>query len=333
MLKHTERSLQDSFQRQIRYLRISVTDRCNLRCRYCAPSAPERIDRRQLLTLEEIHRLVRVATRLGIHKVRLTGGEPLVRNGIVDLIGYLARLNDLQDIALTTNGTLLKRFGRPLKEAGLRRLNISLDTLDREKFRALTGVDLFDTVWEGIMTAAELGFAPIKINTVVMKGYNDDEIESLAQLSRRYPFHMRFIEYMPIGTRPDTVHAQFYPAARIRERLEAIGDLVPVEHAGFDGPAQRLRFRDGVGEIGLIASMSAHFCGTCNRLRLTSSGHLRPCLLSDEQVSILEPLRRGATDEELETIFLGVAAIKKREHLLSFNGHCGVRGQMVNIGG
>ncbi len=333
MLNHSEHRLQDSFQRDIRYLRISVTDRCNLRCRYCAPAAPERIDRRQLLTLEEIHRLVKVATSLGIRKVRLTGGEPLVRNGIIDLIGCLSGLKDLRDIALTTNGTLLKRFGRPLKETGLRRLNISLDTLDREKFRVLTGVDLFDTVWEGIMLAADLGFAPIKINTVVMKGYNDDEIESLAQLSRRYPFHMRFIEYMPIGTRPDTVHNQFYPAGRIRERLEALGDLAAIEHDGFDGPAQRLRFKDGVGEIGLIASMSAHFCGTCNRLRLTSSGHLRPCLLSDEQISIIEPLRRGATDQELETIFMHVASMKKREHLLSFNGHCGLRGQMVHIGG
>jgi GTP 3',8-cyclase len=333
MQKHPEHSLQDPFQREIRYLRISVTDRCNLHCRYCAPSQPERIDRHQLLTLEEIYRLVKIATRLGIRKVRLTGGEPLVRKGIVELIECLGRLSELEDIALTTNGTLLKRFGRQLKDAGLRRLNISLDTLDRERFRLLTGVDLFHTVWEGIMTAADLGFAPIKINTVVMKGYNDNEIEALAQLSRKYPFHMRFIEYMPIGTRPDMVHGQFYPAASIRERLEAIGDLVPVAHGGFDGPAQRLRFKDGLGEIGLIASMSAHFCGTCNRLRLTSSGHLRPCLLSDEQVSIIEPLRQGATDEELTAIFRSVAALKKREHLLSFNGPCGLRGQMVHIGG
>jgi cyclic pyranopterin phosphate synthase len=329
----TEQQLQDAFNRHISYLRVSVTDRCNLRCRYCAPANPEHIARRDLLSLEEIYRLICIATRLGIRKVRLTGGEPLVRKGIVDLIGCLARKTELQDIALTTNGTLLSRFGSQLKEAGLRRLNISLDSLKSEKYSRLTGADLFHEVWTGIMKAAELGFAPIKINTVVMKGYNDDEIEALAHLSRRYPFHIRFIEYMPIGTQPHMVHKQFYPADLIRKRLEAMGEMVSVAHSGFDGPAQRFRFKDGIGEIGLITSMSAHFCGSCNRMRLTASGHLRPCLLSDEQINIIEPLRRGADDAELVGIFRSVAARKKPEHLLTFEGGCTLKGQMVRIGG
>lgn len=328
-----KKNLVDSYHRRINYLRISITDRCNLRCRYCAPSAPRRIDRQNLLTLEEIHRLVTIGTRMGINKVRLTGGEPLVRKGVTSLIRNLAQLPSIKDVSLTTNGTLLSRFAQPLRDAGLKRLNISLDTLDREKFRRMTGFDSITKVWDGIMDAAALGFDPIKINTVVMKGYNDDEIETMALLTIKYPFHVRFIEYMPIGTQPHLSHHHFVSIDRIRRRLEKIGALARVQPGCADGPAQRFRFDNAKGEIGLIGSMSSHFCGTCNRLRLTSTGHLRACLLSDEQTNVIDPMRQGATDDELESLFLDVVSRKKREHQLSFQCQQSLHSHMVSIGG
>ena len=326
-------SLMDRSRRPINYLRISVTDRCNLRCRYCAPAEPKRIERENLLTLEEIHRLVRIAAGLGINKIRLTGGEPLVRKGITELIERLGRIEEIHDIALTTNGTLLSQFGRQLREAGLKRLNISLDTLDPARFRTMTGFDRFDKVWQGILLSEELGFHPIKINTVVMKGFNDDEVQKLAALTLKYPFHIRFIEYMPIGTRPDQAHQYSVSIAQIRNELEKTGKLLPVQHTRGDGPAVRFRYEGAPGEIGLIGSMTAHFCSQCNRLRLTSTGHLRPCLLSDDQVNVIDALRRGAGDDEIRQIFLDVVARKRPEHGLSFQCGQALQSQMVSIGG
>ncbi len=323
----------DASRRPINYLRVSVTDRCNLRCRYCAPAEPRRIKREQLLTLEEIHRAVRIAVQLGIDKIRLTGGEPLVRKGIPDLIARLGQISEIQDIALTTNGTLLSRFGRQLRLAGLKRLNISLDTLDRAKFRNLTGSDSFDKVWDGIRDAVDLGFSPVKINTVVMKGFNDDEVRNLAELTLNNPFHIRFIEYMPIGTQPDLMQRHFVSIAKIREKLEELGRLQPVEPSIGDGPAQRFRYEGALGEIGLIGSMTAHFCGQCNRLRLTSTGNLRPCLLSDEEVNLIDALRSDAGDEEIRDIFLDVVAKKHPEHRLNFQCRRALRSQMFSIGG
>jgi GTP 3',8-cyclase len=326
--------LTDRFHRVVSYLRLSVTDRCNLRCRYCAPSTPRRLERGQLLTLEEMNRLVGIGTMLGITKVRLTGGEPLVRKGIVALVEDLCRNERLKDISITTNGTLLAQYGPSLKKAGLTRMNISLDTLDPQKFYHLTGVDHFSTVWEGMMTALELGFAPIKINTVVMNGYNDDEIAQLARLALHYPFCMRFIEYMPIGIDAGRNQGYFLPMSEVKKIIETqVGELTPVAHEGDDGPARRYRLEGGLGEIGLIGSMSSHFCATCNRIRLTAAGHLRPCLLSDTQVDILEPLRRGASDEELAAIFQHVAGMKKQEHQLTFSCTQALNSQMVSIGG
>jgi cyclic pyranopterin phosphate synthase len=326
--------LTDRFHRVVNYLRLSVTDRCNLRCRYCAPSTPNRLDRRQLLSLEEMGRLVRIGMDLGITKVRLTGGEPLVRKDITVLVEELCRDGRLKDISITTNGTLLNKYGRSLKAAGLTRLNISLDTLNAEKFHHLTRMDLFSTVWYGIMNALELGFAPIKINTVVMNGYNDDEIAALARLALDYPFFMRFIEYMPIGIDSGQNQGYFLPMSEVKKIIETqVGELTPVEHEDRDGPAQRYRLKGGLGEIGLIGSMSAHFCGTCNRIRLTAAGHLRPCLLSPAEVNIAGPLRNGASDEELAAIFMEVARMKKQEHQLTFNCTQTLDSQMVSIGG
>jgi cyclic pyranopterin phosphate synthase len=333
MTTSLKKRLVDSFQRSVSYLRISVTDRCNLNCRYCAPFMPCHMQREQMLTMKEIYRLASIGAGMGITKIRLTGGEPLVRKGIVGLLGRLSRLEGIRDLGLTTNGTLLAERTRALKEAGLNRINISLDTLEREKFRELTGADLFSQVWAGIMSAAESGFHPLKINTVMMKGFNDNELEAIAALSMRYPFHIRFIEYMPIGTDPLAAESNFMSISDLKTRLERMGNLIPVASQHLDGPARRFRFEGAPGEIGLIGSMSAHFCATCNRLRLTAAGCLRPCLLSDNEIDIKTPMRSGASDSELEQIFIQAVASKRGEHHLTFGRDQVLHTKMVSIGG
>ncbi len=333
MIRSDANTLIDAFQRQISYLRLSVTDRCNLRCRYCAPSMPEPKPVKQLLSLKEMHRLVRIGVDLGITKVRLTGGEPLCRSGIDGFIEKLYQLRQIKDISLTTNGTMLLRHVKALKKAGLRRINISLDTLDKKKFQQLTGADRFDGVWNGIMAAAEAGLDPIKINMVVMKGFNDDEIERLAALAIDFPFHIRFIEYMPMGTDPKEARRYFLSVGEMKQRLGGVGKLLPVAGNTSDGPARRYRFEGAPGEIGLIGSMSAHFCHTCNRLRLTADGYLRPCLLSDDQINVIAPMRNGATDEELKALFVRTISKKKDEHRMSFSGDRRLQTKMVSIGG
>lgn len=323
----------DRFNRQVSYLRISVTDRCNLKCRYCAPTLPKPLTPEKLLTLAEMQRLVAIGTDLGIRKVRLTGGEPLCRKGVVPFIEALSRMPLLEDISLTTNGTLLTRSARQLKNAGLGRINISLDTLDRLKYQRLTGADQFDTVWRGIMQVAELEFHPVKINVVVMKGFNDDELEQMAGLSMRYPFHVRFIEYMPIGTDPLQARNYFLSVAQMHQRLKRIAPLLPVAGTRRDGPARRYRFAGALGEIGLIGSMSAHFCDTCNRLRLTADGHLRPCLLSEETVDVMTPMRDGVSDNALAARFLQAIEQKREKHRMDFTRDQVLPTKMVSIGG
>ena len=333
MFESQAHPLTDSFQRCVNYLRISVTDRCNLRCRYCAPAMPTPKPMKQLLTLDEMHRLVCIGADLGITKVRLTGGEPLCRSGIDRFIKKLFQIPQIKDVSLTTNGTLLLRDIETLQKAGLRRLNISLDTLNRTKFQQLTGYEYFDQVWQGIQGAAVAGFQPIKINVVVMKGFNDDEIARMARLTFRFPFHIRFIEYMPIGTDPVEAQRYFFPIAAIKERLCKISQLISVDEAFPSGPAQRYRFKGARGEIGLIGSMSAHFCHTCNRLRLTANGYLRPCLLAEDQINVIQPMRRGAGDHELKSLFIRTINCKKAEHQMNFSGNQRLQTQMVSIGG
>lgn len=325
--------LVDHFNRQVSYLRISVTDRCNLRCRYCAPSRPKALKADKLLTFAEMRRLVSIGTTLGIRKVRLTGGEPLCRKGVVPFIETLSRMPQLKDISMTTNGTFLPHHARQLKAAGLGRINISLDTLDRRKYQRLTGEDQFDTVWRGIMQVAELGFAPIKINVVVMKAFNADELETMAQLSLRFPFHIRFIEYMPIGTDPWRARNHFLSVAEMRGRLERLAPLRPLAGTPEDGPAKRYRFEGAPGEIGLIGSMSSHFCATCNRLRLTADGHLRPCLLSEETTDVITPMRNDASDAALAARFIQAMGRKREKHRMDFSRDRLLRTQMVSIGG
>ncbi|QTA78927.1 Molybdenum cofactor biosynthesis protein A [Desulfonema limicola] len=329
-----ELKLIDRFNRNLNYLRVSITDRCNLRCMYCSPprSHIPRLSHADILSYEEILHIINIGVELGINKVRITGGEPLARKGIYHFLEQLNKIKGISDISLTTNGVLLKDNIEKIKNAGIKRLNISLDTLNQERFKLITGFDYFKQVWEGIQKAYELGFHPIKINTVAMKGVNDDELADIGKISLSYPFHMRFIEYMPIGDTHLDKERQIM-AYEIMELLSGIGELVPVYHDQNDGPAERYKFANARGEIGIIRPLSHHFCSTCNRLRLTASGHLRPCLLSDRQEDIKTPLRNRASDRELVDVFLKAVNFKPMQHHLDQVDSETVKDSMSSIGG
>jgi len=323
----------DNCNRHLNYLRISITDRCNLQCRYCVPhDLIPKLSHGEILTYEEILRVVRIATRLGISKVRVTGGEPLVRKGVYDFLKALVATEGLKDVSLTTNGVLLKDNLLKIQSAGIARINVSLDTLNRKKYRQITGYDDFDRVWQGIEKAHEMGFYPIKLNIVALKGVNDDEFVEMARLSFRYPFHVRFIEYMPIG-QSDFNAGSLLLAPEIKDRIRAIGNLVPVQGVQHDGPAQRYKFEDAKGEVGFIPALSQHFCNKCNRLRLTASGHLRPCLLADHQEDLKDLLRKGCSDQELANIFFMAIQHKPSDHNLASQNPTRVCSQMRAIGG
>ena len=325
--------LVDKYNRHLNYLRISITDRCNLRCLYCAPGGlVPKLAHDEILRYEEILRVIRIGVSLGISKVRLTGGEPLMRAGVYEFLKELSSVDGLSDISLTTNGVMLLENIEKIEAAGIKRINISLDTLNREKFKYITGYDRFDQVWSGIEKAYAHGFDPIKLNVVALKGYNDDEFVDLARLSTTYPFHIRFIEYMPIGN-PLMKSGDYILAPDIQSRLSVLGDLVPVERKGMDGPAQRYRLKDARGEIGFIQAMSQHFCHTCNRLRLTANGQLRPCLLSDKQLDIRSPLRSGCSDDELKAVFFRAVQYKHESHLSAPGSPFRVHDAMSDIGG
>jgi cyclic pyranopterin phosphate synthase len=325
--------LVDRYRRHLNYLRISITDRCNLRCLYCKPDGIiPKLSHREILTYEEILRLVRIAVDLGITKVRITGGEPLVRKGVCEFLTDLTRIDGLVDVSMTTNGVLLEKYLDRIKAAGVHRLNISLDTLKPEKYDQITGRDTFDRVWSAIHRARELGFAPIKINVVALKGYNDDELTDMARLSISHPFHVRFIEYMPIGM-AKMRREDYLRTPDIKQILSGLGQLLPVEKDTHDGPAERFRFPDAAGEVGFISAMSHHFCDSCNRLRLSASGQLRSCLMSDEQQDLRQLLRRGCTDEDLIRVFLTSVRNKPARHHLNDSDKNHVNSQMSSIGG
>ena len=323
-----------SFSSKVNYLRISVTDRCNLACCYCVPKDQiSLLTHKDIARYEEILKIVRISCQTGITKVRITGGEPLVRRGIVDFIERISAIPEIQDLSITTNGVLLEKNAQALKESGLKRINISLDTLVPDRFRQITGKDLFHQVWKGIMAAIDQGFSPIKLNTVVMRGINDDEIEALAGLSIDYPLHVRFIEYMPMGTATVDPEQQLL-IPEIKLRIENhLGQLTPIERGMNDGPARRFKLPGSLGEVGFISPVSSHFCHDCNRLRLTSSGALRPCLLNNLEYDILTPLRQGATDRELEKIIMKSIRNKPKSHNLGTDGSCRIESQMFSIGG
>jgi cyclic pyranopterin phosphate synthase len=324
----------DAHNRRLSYLRISITDHCNLNCIYCRPfPGGAKVAHRDILRYEELLRIVRIVTELGISKVRITGGDPLVRSHVYEFLGRLTRIDGLRDVSLTTNGVLLEKNLEKLQSAGIRRLNISLDSLKPEKITAITGHDVFDRIWRGIHKAHEMGFAPIKINMVPIGGINDDEIEVFAKLSFTYPFHIRFIEYMPIGDTGIGSDRRIV-AADIKERIAAaFGPLSPVAQSSDGGPAQRYRLEGAPGEIGLIQPISQHFCATCNRLRLTANGRLRLCLLSNLQEDLMTPIRNGCSDDELKDIILSAIRKKPMQHNFSGGSSDCLKDQMSAIGG
>jgi len=307
--------LLDSFKRQLNYLRISLTDRCNLRCVYCMPDqGVPKIFHEDILTYEELLRLARLSVGLGIEKIRLTGGEPLVRKGLLDFIRSLKAFSGIRDISLTTNGVLLAEKAQALWEAGIRRLNISLDSLDREKYHRITRFDYFDQVWAGILEAERIGYSPIKINVVAMKGINDDEILNFGRLSMEKPYHIRFIEFMPVGEENGWKAERFISSGETLQKLQTLGPLSPINGKGLDGPAKRMAFSQAKGEIGLISPISEHFCPSCNRLRLTAEGLLRVCIFSDRETDLRTPLRQGATDNQLAAAIHEAILQKPKEH-------------------
>jgi len=326
--------LLDPYKRKINYLRISVTDRCNLRCSYCMPEEGiPLIPHEDILTYEELLRIVRVFATEGISKIRLTGGEPLVRKGIADFISSLFQIGEIKDLSLTTNGILLKEFARDLKQVGLKRINISLDSLKKERFFQMTRKDDFERVWAGIEEALRVKLFPIKINMVAIQGLNDDEIESFARLSLHLPLTIRYIEYMPSGNGEPWKESDMLTTPKIKSRLDRIGKLIPIPSNQWDGPAMRYRFEGAMGEIGLIGPVSSHFCDDCNRLRLTPDGKIRTCLFSDEEIDVKELLRRGGSDHDLKERLLIALRTKPERHHINSHQFKKCQRNMSAIGG
>lgn len=323
----------DSFGRSINYLRISVTDRCNLRCIYCMP--PEGVPQMphsEILSYEEVRTVVRAAAELGINKIRLTGGEPLVRAELPKLIKMLSQIEGIQELSLTTNGTLLKKYALELKQAGLSRVNVSLDTLKADKFQYITHLGKLKDVLEGIEAAKEAGFQPVKINTVVMRGINDDEILDFAKMTYEEGWHIRFIELMPFkGV------AEFVPSVELRQHISLLGKLEPCpDSIGItgNGPAMYYRLSGATGTIGFITPLTElSFCSRCNRMRLTPDGKLRPCLLGEDEIDLKMSLRNNASMEELKRLILKAVASKLEHHHLEGGNIRLVNRKMSQIGG
>jgi GTP 3',8-cyclase len=312
--------LVDSYERQITYLRVSVTDLCNLRCVYCMPAeGVVKQPHAAMMRHEETAQVIRVAAENGVRAVRLTGGEPLVRRSLSTLVEMIAAIPQIEDISLTTNALLLEKMAASLAAAGVRRLNISLDTLQPEKFTQITRGGELAQVWRGIEAAEASGMQPIKINVVVMKGVNDDEIPDLARLSLTHPWTIRFIEVMPVKYQSAegviSTAGTYLPVQAIKKILEPLG-LEPATTTIGHGPAREYRLAGALGRVGFISPLGEHFCASCNRLRLTADGHLRPCLLSDVEIPILEPLRRG---EPILPYLQQAAAFKPAGHELALN--------------
>jgi cyclic pyranopterin phosphate synthase len=340
--------LVDQFSRTISYLRLSLTDRCNLRCIYCMPDENQDstshiktgkfLPHSELLSYEELLRIVRLAVSLGMDKIRLTGGEPLVRKGVIDFIKALGEIDGLKQIRLTTNGVLLAEYAEHLFASGVCHINVSLDTLQPEKFKKITGRDKFALVWEGLTIAASMGFT-IKINVVAMRGVNDDEFLDFARLAMNYPFQVRFIEFMPVGEKDSWHKEQFIRADSIRRDIATLGTLTPFQRPYGKGPARMFELcgEGGKGEVGFISPISHHFCDQCNRLRLTSEGRLRACLLKDYETDLKHLLRGGATDQEIVASIRQTVLDKPQGHTMrneidaQERARCG--GDMSRIGG
>ena len=334
----------DNFGREISYLRVSITDRCNYRCIYCQPERQfEFISHEEILRYEEIVEIVQEAVELGITKVRITGGEPLVREGIVDFIRQLKKIDKLEDISLTTNGFFLSEYAEKLKAAGLNRVNISLDSLQEEKYRRIARAGSLKKVLKGIDSAFKAGLLPIKINTVVMKGINDDEIDDFVKLSLLRPLNIRFIELMPSGEEViKEFKNKFISVQEIKEKLIKKYLLRPIKISTSNGPAKYFQIEGGKGTVGFINALSQHFCKTCNRIRLTSEGKLRPCLFSNKEIDIKSEIRNSEKlnistpylrKKLIQEKIIEAVKLKPASHQLNTKVKNNISFQMSKIGG
>lgn len=325
--------LLDSFDRVHNNLRISVTDRCNLRCTYCMPEEAVFLSRSQLLTFEDIARFVRAAVPLGIDKVRLTGGEPLLRRDLERLVALLVRVSGIKDLGLTTNGLLLADQAKRLYDAGLSRINISLDTLDPATFKRLTRRDGLDLVLGGIRAARQAGFTPVKINAVSIRGTTEQEVLPLAHFARNEGLELRFIEYMPIGAAPWERDKVYFAHEIMGQLNDGIGPLVPAADYDPRNPAMDFDYADGGGRVGFIASISRPFCRSCNRIRLTAEGKLRNCLFALNEVDVKDLLRGGAPDEEIQEVIRANVWAKWEGHEINTSRFIKPSRTMHSIGG
>jgi GTP 3',8-cyclase len=329
-------ALIDSFGRTIHYLRVSITDRCNLNCDYCRIDGNEILPNNdKLLTLEETGRLIRIFTELGIERIRLTGGEPLLRKNILTLIQEIGSLPDLQELSLSTNALLLKRYAHDLKKAGVGRVNISLDTLNPQTFKTITRGGKLQKVLDGISTAVDAGLHPVKINMVVMKGVNDNEVGDMVEYARHHGLILRFIETMPIGDAGLQVNDRYIPAekilAMIKDRFGS--ELIPVHQKIGSGPARYYQIAGTKANIGVISARSRHFCDTCNRMRLTSTGQLVLCLGHEDRKDLRTAIREGATDEQLKEQIKEAVYLKPESHQFDNEDTHGATHQMTALGG
>jgi cyclic pyranopterin phosphate synthase len=318
-------AMQDGFGRRIEYLRISVTDKCNLRCVYCMPvEGLPWLQRKQILDYEEIVTIVQTMAGMGLRRLRITGGEPLVRRDVTDLVRALDGVRGIEDIALSTNGVLLDDMAADLADAGISRINLSLDSLIPERVDSIARrAGSHEKIMAGLDAAEAVGFAPIKINTVVMRGRNDDELEAFARITLDRPWHVRFIEVMPVGENLGVSANEYMPAAEMLGRLREIGELEPVPGPPGNGPATYFRFPDALGTVGVITPMSHNYCERCNRMRLTADGKLRPCLFGSIETNLRDPLRAG---DALEPLIEETLRIKPERHNL-------VQGSAAGSGG
>ena len=323
----------DRFGRNIHYLRISLTDRCNLRCVYCMPEDIKFRPRAELLQDDELLLLVRLCTELGFDKFRLTGGEPTVRANVVELVRDIAQTPGVRSLSMTTNGLLLKQLAAPLAAAGLQRVNVSIDTLDPVKFKRLTRWGAVADVWAGIQAAEAAGLTPMKLNAVIVRGYNEDDVVELAALTQKHQWQMRFIEMMPFGDVAEFQQTQVITAQEMRDKIESqLGPLTPVDGGRLDGEARLYRLADGLGDVGFISSVTEPFCASCTRARLTADGKLRMCLLREYEMDLLTPLRAGASLDDLKGLVLTAVYHKPWGHGLA-EGDRNIGRGMSQIGG
>ena len=326
--------LLDGWGREIKSLRISVTDKCNFRCRYCMPAEGlQWLPREEILDYEEIARLVRIMGAMGVEEVRLTGGEPLARRDLPALVSLLAGIPGVEDLSLTTNGVLLDRFAGPLVEAGLKRLNVSLDSLSHVRFAEITRRDALDRVLAGLEEAERYPeLRPIKVNCVAIRGFTEEEVPALAELARRKPYVVRFIEFMPLDADEAWREDDVLTGGEIRALIEERWPLVEVA-AKPSSTARRFRFADGAGEIGFVNPVSEPFCSSCDRIRLTADGQLRTCLFSRREWDLKTPLRDGSSDEEVEALVRWAVRHKELKHKINEPGFVRASRSMSQIGG